>query len=124
MKKKYFMIIICLCANFVMPAIATSSVLMQQEEQVVIKRKIINPNAQGQLPKSPAAPIYLIKEGHTLFCGFNFANCEIMLGSGSSIVYSGFTDVNGTISFPDYLEGTFEVSIIKESSIYVGEINL
>jgi len=97
---------------------------MQQEEQVVIKRKIINPSAQGQLPRSPAAPVYLIKEGHTLFCGFNFANCEIILESDDSIVYSGFTDINGTISFPDYLEGTFEISIIKDSSIYVGEITL
>lgn len=124
MRKVISIIIICLCVNFTIPLMAKHAE-SEQAEQVPIRRKLINPNAQTPLPKLPSVPIYIFKDGNTLLCGSYFDICVVTLISKEDInVFSRVTDTNGTIILPDYLEGTFELCINKDGVLYTGFIDL
>ncbi len=77
-------------------------------------------------PRSPAAPIYIVLNGHTVSFSQSFIGCLVSLTDveNETAVLSDYVNCDGNIEIPDSMTGTYMLTLCVNDSIYAGEIEL
>ena len=77
-------------------------------------------------PKSPILMPTVVQNGHTLYFYYGCDNTTLnLLDEDDEVVYTTEIDEGTTmLVLPEWLEGTFEIQIIRGSYTFVGEIEL
>ena len=88
-----------------------------------IKLTSNNTNHNGTHHRSLPTEINVYQEGDVLTFGIDYSGFEIeIVDSDDSMVFYGIIDSNGLITLPDTLEGTYELRLIIEDTVFSGEI--
>lgn len=85
-----------------------------------------NGNDGNGIPRTPVVPPSAAIDGHTLYFYYGCDNTTLnLLDEDDEVVYTTEIDEGTTmLVLPEWLEGTFEIQIIRGSYTFVGEIEL
>lgn len=104
----------------IMLLFATNFTFMQAGDVILRPR---TSHAHGNKPRTPSTPIYVEQNGTTLTFDASCIGCSITLfDENENIVYTTIIDETATVEMPDSLVGIFELQLIRNNIIYVGEI--
>ncbi len=87
---------------------------------------IFNPDdSNGNNPRSPILVPVLYIDGYTLTAGDNTLGSTIqLLDENDNVVFSTYVSIEGDITLPSTLSGTYTIEVIRGSQTFTGAITL
>ena len=92
---------------------------------VPLTRDVKNTPANGRSQRSPILVPVLYLDGHTLTAADGTLGSTInILDEDGDVVFNTFIYIEGDITLPSPLSGTYAIEVIRGSQTFVGEITL
>ena len=92
---------------------------------IIPLQRDVNPNnGHGTFPRTPVAVPVFYLDGHTLTAGDYSVGSTVEIKDGDDVLFSTYIYIEGDITLPADLSGTYTIEVTRGDITFIGEIEL